>query len=145
MSLLIENNGLGGFYTELSRTIVLGKASQELIEGFEIVKEAQQHTLRKFKPGASCSAIFLAHNEFMKQLGAPAESRVYSHSQGYDLIERPLIRSDESMNLEKNMNMSVHPAYATNSMFAHICDNYLVEESGASECLHKTPKKIFEL
>ena len=28
MSLLIENNGLGGFYTELSRTIVLGKASQ---------------------------------------------------------------------------------------------------------------------
>jgi Xaa-Pro aminopeptidase len=145
MSLLIENNGAGGFYTELSRTIVLGKASQELIDGFEIVKAAQAHTLRKFKPGASCREIFLAHNEFMKRNGAPPESRVYSHSQGYDLIERPLVRSDESMNLEKGMNMSVHPAYATSSMFAHICDNYLVQENGVSECLHTTPKKIFEL
>src|SRR5262245_66353085 len=33
-SLLIENNGPGGFYTEIARTIVLGKASNELIDGF---------------------------------------------------------------------------------------------------------------
>jgi Xaa-Pro aminopeptidase len=145
LSLLIENNGAGGFYAELSRTIVMGKVSQELLDGFEIVKEAQAHTLRKFKPGASCREVALAHNEFMKQKGAPPESRVYSHSQGYDLIERPLIRSDETMSLEKGMNMSVHPAYATSSMFAHICDNYLVEENGVSECLHQTPKQIFEL
>ena len=145
MSLLIENNGAGGFYPELSRTIVLGKASQELLDGFEIVKEAQAHTLRKFKPGASCREIFLAHNEFMKQKAVPPESRVYSHSQGYDLIERPLIRDDETMNLEKGMNMSVHPAYATSSMFAHICDNYIIEKNGVSECLHQTPKRIFEL
>jgi Xaa-Pro aminopeptidase len=145
MSLLIENNGAGGFYPEISRTIVLGKASQELMDGFEIVKEAQAHTLGKFKPGASCREIFLAHNQFMKQKGVPPESRVYSHSQGYDLIERPLIRADETMNLEKGMNMSVHPAYRTNSMFAHICDNYLINENGVSECLHQTPKQIFEL
>jgi hypothetical protein len=43
------------------------------------------------------------------------------------------------------MNMVVHPAYATGSMFAHICDNYLVTENGAGECLHKTQKQIFEL
>jgi Xaa-Pro aminopeptidase len=145
ISLLVENNGVGGFYTELSRTIVLGKASRELIDGFEIVKAAQQHTLRQLKPGASCREIFLAHNEFMKQKGVPPESRIYAHSQGYDLVERPLIRSDESMIIEKNMNMSVHPSYATTSMYAHICDNYLVEEGGASECLHKTPQNIFEL
>ena len=145
MSLLIENNGAGGFYTELSRTIVLGKASQELIEGFEIVKGAQEHTVQKMKPATPCRGIFSAHNEFMKQKGVPPESRVYAHSQGYDLIERPLIRFDETLSLEKNMNMSVHPSYATNSMYAHICDNYLVQDNGASGCLHKTPKQIFEL
>src|SRR5579863_6806807 len=145
MSLLVEDNGPGGFYAELSRTIVLGKASQELIDGFEIVKEAQQHTLQRFKPGTLCRDIFTVHNEFMKQRGVPTESRVYSHSQGYDLIERPLVRSDETMNLEKGMNMSVHPSYATSSMYAHICDNYLIEENGVSECLHQTPKQIFEL
>jgi Xaa-Pro aminopeptidase len=145
MSLLIENNGPGGFYTELSRAIVFGKAAPELLDGFEIVKEAQQHTVRQLKPGASCCELALAHNEFMKQKSVPRESRVYAHSQGYDLIERPLVRSDETMPLEKGMNMVVHPAYATASMFAHVCDNYLVEEHGASECLHQTPKKIFEL
>jgi Xaa-Pro aminopeptidase len=144
-SLLIENNGPGGFYTELSRTIVLGKALQELIDGFEIVKEAQQHTVRKFKPGPSCREIALAHDEFMKKKGAPPESRVYAHSQGYDLIERPLVRTDETMKVEAGMNMVVHPAYATGTMFAHICDNYLVTGNGASDCLHKTPKRIFEL
>jgi hypothetical protein len=49
------------------------------------------------------------------------------------------------MDLAENMNMAVHPAYATKSMFTVICDNYLVKRAGASECLHKTPKKIFEL
>ena len=44
-SLLIENNGPGGMYTEIARTIVLGKASNELIDGFESMKEAQAHTL----------------------------------------------------------------------------------------------------
>jgi Xaa-Pro aminopeptidase len=145
MSLLVENNGAGGYYTELSRTIVLGKASQELIDGFEIVQAAQQHTLQQLKPGASCREIFSSHNDFMKRNGAPVESRVYAHSQGYDLIERPLIRHDESMIIEKNMSMSVHPSYATNSMYAHVCDNYLVLEGGISECLHKTPQRIFEL
>jgi Xaa-Pro aminopeptidase len=145
MSLLIENNGVGGFYTELSRTIVLGKASQELMESFEIVKRAQLHTLEKLKPGTPCREIASAHNEFMKRNCVAMESRVYSHSQGYDLIERPLVRSDETMNIEEGMNMSVHPSYATSSMYAHICDNYLVEKNGASDCLHKTPKQIFEL
>jgi Xaa-Pro aminopeptidase len=145
MPLLIENNGVGGFYTELARTIVLGKASQELTEGFEIVKEAQEYTVRKFKPGASSREISLAHDEFMKRKGAPPETRLYSHSQGYDLVERPLIRADENMILEENMNMSVHPAYATTSLFTVICDNYILERDGAGDCLHKTPKKIFEI
>ena len=53
------------------------------------------------KPGASCPEIASAHDDFMKQKGAPTETRLYSHSQGYDLVERPLIRADETMVLEE--------------------------------------------
>ena len=45
LSLLIEINGPGGFYTEIARTIVLGHASNQLLDGFENVREAQVHTL----------------------------------------------------------------------------------------------------
>jgi len=143
-TILIENNGPGGFYTELARTIVLGKASNEIVDGFEAMKEAQEHTLRMLKPGASCRDIANAHDDFMRSRGLPPERRLYCHGQGYDLVERPLIRADETMTLTENMNLAVHPGYETGTLFAVICDNYLVEASGPSRCLHKTPKKIFE-
>jgi Xaa-Pro aminopeptidase len=144
-SLLIENNGPGGMYTEIARTIVLGKASNEIIDGFETVKEAQAQTLRLIKPGASCRDIAEAHDAFMLARGLPPELRLYCHGQGYDLVERPLVRADETMPLAENMNLAVHPGYETRTLFAVICDNYLVEAAGPSECLHKTLKKVFEL
>jgi hypothetical protein len=49
------------------------------------------------------------------------------------------------MPLEVGMCLAVHPAYETPSLFAVICDNYLMEADGPSECLHRTAKKIFEL
>jgi Xaa-Pro aminopeptidase len=144
-SLLIENNGPGGFYTEIARTIVLGKASNEVIDGFETVKEAQAHTLARMKPGASCQEIAAAHDDFMRARGLPPELRLYCHGQGYDLVERPLVRFDETMALEENMNLAVHPGYQTASLFAVICDNYLIGRDGPSECLHRTEKKVFEV
>jgi Xaa-Pro aminopeptidase len=145
LSLLIENNGPGGFYTEIARTIVLGRASNELLDGFEAVKLAQAHTLSAMRPGTPCRDIAAAHDAFMKQRGLPPELRLYAHGQGYDMVERPLIRRDETMPLELGMCLAVHPGYETPSLFAVICDNYLIEADGPSACLHRTPKKIFEL
>ena len=143
-TLLIENNGPGGFYTEIARTIVLGKASNEVIDGFESMKEAQAHTLNLLKPGASCAEIAQSHDAYMRGRGLPPELRLYAHGQGYDLVERPLIRADETMKLEAHMNLAVHPGYETSSIFAVICDNYFIEADGPSACLHKTPKQVFE-
>jgi Xaa-Pro aminopeptidase len=144
-TLLIENNGPGGFYTEMARTIVLGKASNELIDGFESMKEAQAHTLRLLKPGASCAEIAASHDEYMRGRALPPELRLYCHGQGYDLVERPLVRCDETMTIEEHMNFAVHPGYETPSIFAVICDNYLIESDGPGACLHKTPKQVFEV
>lgn len=79
LSLLVENNGPGGFYTEIARTFVLGKASQDLIDGLEDVKEAQQNTLNNLMPGISCKDVFEAHNDFMRGKNLPQERRLYSH------------------------------------------------------------------
>ncbi len=144
-SLLIENAGPGGMYTEIARTMVFGKASNEVIDGFETVREAQTHTLSKMKPGVPCRDVAAAHDEFMTARGFGKEKRLYAHGQGYDLVERPLIRADETMSIEAGMNFAVHPGFETPSLFAVICDNYLMGNDGPGECLHKTPKKVFEL
>jgi Xaa-Pro aminopeptidase len=145
LSLLVEINGPGGFYTEIARTIVLGKATSELTDAFAAVKAAQDYSLSLMKPGVSVRDVFVAHNIYMKRNGMPPETRLYAHGQGYDMVERPLIRQDDDMKLRQGMCLAVHPGYETPSLFAVICDNYMIEENGVGECLHQTDKKIFEI
>jgi Xaa-Pro aminopeptidase len=145
LSLLIEVNGPGGFYAEIARTVVLGKASEELKDGFAAVHRAQDYSLELMKPGASCREIHAMHNEYMKSHGMPPENRLYAHGQGYDMVERPLIRQDDDMKLEAGMCLAVHPGYETQSIFAVICDNYILGPQGSGACIHQTPKMIFEV
>lgn len=145
LSLLIEVNGPGGIYTEIARTLCLGQASQELLDGFAAVKDAQDHTLSLIKPGVAARDVAAAHDAYMIARGLPPEIRLYAHGQGYDMVERPLVRRDESMAFAAGMNLAVHPGFETDAIFAVICDNYIVGPDGPGACLHATPKKIFEL
>ena len=143
--LLIENNGPGGMFAELSRTFVLGKPAQELVDALGHILEAQTHTLKLMKPGASCKDIIESHNAFMRSRGLPEEKRLYAHGQGYDMVERPLVRQDEPMLILENMNMVVHPGMMTERLFMTNTDNYIIGKDGPGECIHKTPKKILEI
>ena len=145
MTLLIENNGPGGHYAELARTFVIGKASQELRDAFAVVVDAQKHTVKNLKIDARPADIYASHNDYMKSRGAPPETRLFGHSQGYDLVERPLLRDDETMPLAANMNMAVHPGFFKPTNFAFICDNFLIKDDGTVEHLHKSEQKIWEL
>jgi Xaa-Pro aminopeptidase len=145
VALLVEDSGPGGMYTELGRTCVVGKASQEIKEEFAFALEARKFNLAMLKPGAPCKDIFAAYNDFMGKNGRPEEKRLHCHGQGYDLVERPLIRNDEPMSIEKDMNIVVHPTYIRGHVLSWVCDNYLIEANGPSERLHHFPEIITEL
>ncbi|AXS42170.1 M24 family metallopeptidase [Breoghania sp. L-A4] len=144
-TILIEVNGPGGLYTELGRTCVLGRASQDMLDEFEIARAAQDHTLANLRPGALPADIWNAHNAFMRANNRPEEGRLFAHAMGYDLVERPALRDDDPMPLAANMCVAVHPTYVTPTTYTWLCDNYFITEDGVSDCLHKTEKKIFEL
>jgi Xaa-Pro aminopeptidase len=141
--LLIESNGPSGFYGHIARIICLGQASPELKEQFELARQAQKLTLDLLKPGADPVGIWNANNDFLRTRGYPEETRIYAHGQGYDLVERPSLNPGETMKIQAGMNISPHPSVFSRKAFAFVCENYIVSESGAKECLHKTPQKIF--
>ena len=143
--ILIENAGPGGYYGEIGRTWVLGKASQEMHDEFAFVLEAQKFTLDMLKPGADPADVFERYNAFMRKNKRPEESRLYAHGQGYDMVERPLIRQDETLTIGANMLFAVHPTYVTDRTYSWVCDNWLINEHGVVEGLHKFPQKITEL
>jgi Xaa-Pro aminopeptidase len=144
-SLLIETNGPGGMYTELGRTCVLGKAPQELKDELALLLEARQVTLNLLKPGASCKDIWDAHNRFMRSHGKPEERRLYCHGQGYDLVERPLVRFDEPMLIQEGMNIACHPTWLSSRFFNSPTDNYIVGPNGVTDRIHAYPEIIIEL
>ena len=144
-TLLIESNGPGGFYTEISRAIVLGKAPAALSENFDMLLQARKFTLDRLKPGTTCKDIWNSYNEFLRKHGKPEEERLYCHGQGYDLVERPLVRLDEPMPISANMNITCHPTYVADGWFHTICDNFQVGENGVMGRLHKFPEKLLEL
>ena len=145
MSLLIEVNGPGGIYLEIARTMVLGRADDHVLAAFANVQEAQDHTLALMKPGAAPATIAAAHDAWMEARGLPPETRLYAHGQGCEMVERPLIRRDETLPLAEGMLLAVHPGYDDGRVFAVICDNYLIGAAGPGPCLHQTEKKVFEL
>ncbi len=144
-SLLIENNGAGGYYTELSRIFVMGQAPQELRDAHEAVLAAQSYALTLLKPGAACADIFRQHNAWLQQRGMAEERRISIHGMGYDMVERPLIRDDEPMLIEEHMAIVVHPGILNQHMFVHNTEMYLIEANGPGACLHTTPREIIEL
>jgi len=73
------------------------------------------------------------------------EPRLHCHGQGYDVVERPLIRNDEDMLLGTSMNIGLHPTFGNARLFVTVCDNVLIDPNGDIEYLHQTPRKIFEL
>jgi Xaa-Pro aminopeptidase len=145
LALLVEDSGPGCMYTELGRSCVVGKASDEIKEEFAFALEARKFNLSLLKPGAACKDIFAAYNDFMRKNGRPEEKRLHCHGQGYDLVEPPLIRSDEPMKIEKDMNIVVHPTYIRGHVLSWVCDNYLIGADGPGERLHRFPEAITEL
>jgi Xaa-Pro aminopeptidase len=144
-SLLIESSGPGGFYTELGRTCVLGHASAQMKEENALVQAARRFTLERLVPGASGPEIWEAYNAWLRAHGRAEERRVHCHGQGYDMVERPLVRHDETLRIGDRMVLACHPSWTTATTFSWLCDDYLVRAGAAPQRLHETAETIFEV
>lgn len=142
--LLVEVDGPGGLYAEVGRTCTIGPAPARLKEELEFALAAQRFTVEQLRPGTPCREVFEAYNQFMREHGRPEERRIHAHGQGYDLVERPLIRFDETMTVQAGMNFACHPNYPIDGFTSWICDNWLVGPDGPGERLHRFPQEIME-
>jgi Xaa-Pro aminopeptidase len=145
LALLVETNGPGGYYTELARTFSLGRPEGDLVKAVQFAVDAQRYTLDRLKPGVRVSEVAACHDAYMKARGFGAERRLYCHGQGYDMVERPLVRANDDMIIAQDMNIVVHPGYITDAVNALVCDNYWIGPDGAGESLHATPNTIWEI
>jgi hypothetical protein len=61
------------------------------------------------------------------------------------MVERPLIRHDETMEIRSNMFFALHPAFSTPHGYSFISDDYFLAGDGKVERLHAMPQELFEI
>lgn len=144
--LLIEVSGPGGYYCESSRNFSLGEPCKVLMDAYEVCIAAQKVTADLLTPGRPSSEIVATYNKYVKERGYCEEGRLYGHSQGYDLVERPAFmrfdeRGNEDMIIQAGMCCSLHPYLTDANQTTYINDNFYVTENGA-ERIHKVPYEM---
>lgn len=148
-TLLLEVSGPGGYYAESARNFCFGEPTKEHADAWEVCVKSQKLTQDLLTPGRDSREIVREFNKYVAALGYCQEGRLYGHSQGYDLIERPAFMPDyedgvETMKIHAGMNCSLHPYFTDDVLTVYINDNYYVTEEGA-EKIHQTPPEIILL
>ena len=142
VTVMVETSGPGGYYCEIARPyIVDGKPCDDLVRLFEQSKIVQNRTAELLKPGMVAGQITTEINKLLKELNLPEDKRIFTHGQGYDLIEAPGFAEIDDTILQENMNIAVHPTYVTEHAFAFCCDNYLVTKNGGKR-VSQFPQEI---
>lgn len=131
---------VNGYYADISRTVVRGRAPESLRRQFETVLSAQQYALSLLKPGANGREIHAAVTRFFDDLGYKTHTvngkpqgffHATGHGIGIEGHERPhLALRDHS--LEEGNVLAIEPAlYYDNIGGVRIEDDILVTEEGA--------------
>jgi Xaa-Pro aminopeptidase len=136
-----EIAGPAGYWTQLERTLSLGKPSDEAISAFSACIAALEASESLLKPGQNCIGLYKAIVGTIEQAGHRMGLHP-GHSQGLDIFERPLINDREDVELESGMVIVLHPhVLMPSGGGVWICETYVVTAEGYRR-LHKSSRDI---
>lgn len=124
--------------------VVGGEPSAELEKGVKDSLKIQAELAMAAKPGVKASELWNILHKFEEANGYSKEGCFFGNGQGTDMVERPACQPNETMVLEENMFLSIHPDMETETCWAFNADNYLVTKDGAVR-LNATKQGIFRV
>jgi len=74
---------ISGYYADMTRTIVRGEPSTDILEMYDTLREAKQLGISRVKTGASGADIHLAVVDFFKDHGYESNTRGFVHNLGH--------------------------------------------------------------
>ena len=125
-----------GYQSDISRTFVLGKASDKMKKVFDIVHEAQSAALAQARPGVACGSVDRAARKVIADAGYGPGYQYFTHRVGHglgmDMHEWPYLVKDNPLPLQSGMVFSDEPGiYIPGEFGVRLEDDMHVTESGA--------------
>jgi Xaa-Pro aminopeptidase len=123
---------VGGYCSDMTRTVALGKVSHEQREVNEIVLEAQRAGCSAIKAGVSCKDADKACRDIISQKGyGEFFGHGTGHGVGMEVHEKPTLNSRSAETLKENMVVTIEPGiYLPQKFGVRIEDLAIVTASG---------------
>ncbi len=137
-SILLIDGGCSveGYKSDLSRTFVLGKATDKMKRVFEIEHRAQTAAVKTARPGLPCEAVDAAARKVITDAGFGPDYTYFSHRVGHgigmDGHEWPYLVRGNTLPLQPNMTFSDEPGiYIRGEFGIRLEDDMVITENGA--------------
>jgi Xaa-Pro dipeptidase len=137
-SLVLVDGGckVEGYSSDITRTFVLGKATDKMKKVFDIVHAAQTAALKTARPGLECQAVDAAARKVITDAGYGPDYKFFTHRLGHgmgmDGHEWPYLVRGNTTKLEPNMTFSDEPGiYIRGEFGVRLEDDMHILENGA--------------
>ncbi|MGA8030744.1 MAG: Xaa-Pro peptidase family protein [Bryobacteraceae bacterium] len=125
-----------GYNSDITRTFVLGKASDKMKRVFDIVRRAQAAALQAAKPGIECQAVDAAARKVISDAGFGPDYYYFTHRLGHgigmDGHEWPYLVRGNTLRLAPGMTFSDEPGiYIRGEFGVRLEDDMHITENGA--------------
>jgi Xaa-Pro dipeptidase len=125
-----------GYQSDITRTFVLGKASDKMKKIFDIVLHAQSAALAAARPGAECGSVDAAARKNVTDGGYGPDYKYFTHRLGHGLgmdgHEWPYLVRGNPTKLQANITTSNEPGiYIRGEFGVRIEDDMHITENGA--------------
>ena len=136
---------INGYRSDMTRTYVFGKASDEQKQVFQLVQYAQQAAINAVSEGMTGQALQrVADNILLSSDYAEYKGEGLGHGVGLVLHEQPFIDPNCQLKLEKGCVFTIEPGiYIPNWGGIRIEDDVVLTENGL-EVINKAPKELIE-
>jgi Xaa-Pro aminopeptidase len=133
-----------GYQSDITRTFVLGKASDKMKSVFDIVHRAQSAALAAACPGAACGSIDDAARKVITEAGYGPGYKYFTHRLGHGLgmdgHEWPYLVLGNPTKLQKGMTTSNEPGiYIPGEFGIRLEDDMHITETGAQLFTRQSP------
>lgn len=121
-----------GYHSDMTRTVVMKSASEEMKRVYDTVLQAQKLALDAVKPGVSCSSVDKIARDYIDGKGYKGTfGHSLGHGVGMDIHEIPVFSSREQTITEPGMVITVEPGiYLNNKFGVRIEDMIFITETG---------------
>jgi Xaa-Pro dipeptidase len=133
-----------GYQSDITRTFVVGKATDKMKQVFDIVHRAQSVALRAARPGVECASIDAAARKVITDAGYGPDYHYFTHRLGHGLgmdgHEWPYLVRANATKLQTNMTTSNEPGIYIGGEFGiRLEDDMHITENGAELFTPQSP------